>query len=114
METPFSSTTYTESYIQNTQSRTLTDLLSGDPTVRTGWPNGLVFDDRVMIRGVVVQNTNYGFGALYGIAPAQSDMTGIDRVEIFRGPSAFLNGALPSAVGGTVNLVPKRATSEPT
>jgi iron complex outermembrane receptor protein len=113
METPFSSTTYTENYIQNTQSRTLTDLLSGDPTVRTGWPNGLVFDDRVMIRGVVVQNTNFGFGGLYGIAPAQSDMTGIDRVEIFRGPSAFLNGALPSAVGGTVNLVPKRATSQP-
>ena len=39
-------------------------------------------------------------------------MTGIERVEVFRGPSAFLNGALPSAVGGTINLVPKRATDD--
>jgi iron complex outermembrane receptor protein len=113
METPFATTTYTEKYIENTQSRTLTDLLSGDPNVRVGWPNGLIFDDRVQIRGITVQNTNYGFGGLYGIAPAQSDMTGIERVEIFRGPSAFLNGALPNAVGGTLNLVPKRATSTP-
>jgi iron complex outermembrane receptor protein len=113
METPFATTTYTDKYIQDTQSRTLTDLLSGDPNIRVGWPNGLIFDDRVQIRGITVTNTNYGFGGLYGIAPAQSDTTGIDRVEIFRGASAFLNGALPSAVGGTVNLVPKRATSEP-
>ena len=33
-----------------------------------------------------------------------------ERVEIFRGPSAFLNGFV-GAVGGTINLVPKRATN---
>ena len=31
-----------------------------------------------------------------------------ERVEIFRGPSAFLNGYV-GAVGGTINIVPKRA-----
>ncbi|MPZ30467.1 MAG: TonB-dependent siderophore receptor [Rhodospirillales bacterium] len=113
MDTPFSETTYTERYIQDQQARTLTDVLAGDPTVRLGWPNGNVFDDRAMIRGIFVTNPNYGLGGLYGIVPGQADTTGVERVEVFRGPSAFLNGALPSAVGGTINLVPKRATSEP-
>ena len=45
--------------------------------------------------------------------PNQVDTTGIERVEVFRGPTAFLNGALPNAVGGTINLVPKRATDDP-
>ena len=66
-----------------------------------------------MIRGIFVSNPNYGLGGLYGIVPGQVDTTGVERVEVFRGPSAFLNGALPSAVGGTINLVPKRATNEP-
>jgi iron complex outermembrane recepter protein len=113
MDTPFSETTYTEKYMQDQQARTLTDVLAGDPTIRLGWPNGNVFDDRAMIRGILVTNPNYGLGGLYGIVPSQADTTGVERVEVFRGPSAFLNGALPSAVGGTINLVPKRATDEP-
>ena len=113
MDTPFSETTYTQKYIQEQQARTLTDVLAGDPTVRLGWPNGNVFDDRVMIRGILVLNPNYGLGGLYGIVPGQADTTGVERVEVLRGPSAFLNGALPQAVGGTVNLVPKRAPDEP-
>lgn len=113
MDTPFSETTYTEKYMQNQQARTLTDVLAGDPTLRSGIPNGNVFDDRVMIRGITVFNPNFGFGGVYGIVPNQADMTGIERVEVFRGPTAFLNGALPSAVGGTINLVPKRATDTP-
>ena len=113
MDTPFSETTYTEKYIENQQARTLTDVLAGDPTVRLGWPNGNAFDDRAMIRGVLIFNTSYGLGGLYGIVPAQVDTTGVERVEVFRGPTAFLNGALPDAVGGTINLVPKRATDEP-
>jgi iron complex outermembrane receptor protein len=113
MDTPFSETTYTEKYIQSQEARTLTDVLAGDPTIRLGWPNGNVFDDRAMIRGILVTNPNYGLGGLYGIVPGQADTTGVERVEVFRGPSAFLNGALPSAVGGTINLVPKRATDEP-
>jgi iron complex outermembrane recepter protein len=113
MDTPFSETVYTEQFMQSQQARTLTDVVASDPTVRSGFPDGNSFDDRMMIRGVTVTNTNFGFGGLFGIVPAEADMTGIERVEVFRGPTAFLNGALPSAVGGTVNLVPKRATSEP-
>ncbi len=67
-----------------------------------------------MIRGVTVLNSNFGFGGLYGIVPNQVDVTGIERVEVFRGPTGVSErGALPNAVGGTINLVPKRATDTP-
>src|SRR5262249_19442068 len=38
-----------------------------------------------------------------------------ERVEVLRGASAFLNGATPNsdAVGGSINLLPKRAPSQP-
>lgn len=113
MNMPFSETTYTEKFIKDQQARTLTDALASDPTVRSGWPDGNVFDDRLVIRGIQVTNTDFGFGGIFGILPGQTDMTGVERIEVFRGPTAFLNGALPNAVGGTVNIVPKRATSEP-
>src|SRR5690606_27478815 len=37
------------------------------------------------------------------------------RVEVFRGASAFLNGAAPggSGIGGSINVVPKRAGNDP-
>ncbi len=39
----------------------------------------------------------------------------IDRVEVFKGPSAFVNGVTPagSGLGGTVNLQPKYASDTP-
>ena len=73
MDTPFSETTYTEKYMQNQQARTLTDVLAGDPDHSPrACPNGNVFDDRVMIRGILVTNPNFGFGGLYGIVPNQA------------------------------------------
>ncbi|MET0856375.1 MAG: TonB-dependent receptor, partial [Telluria sp.] len=39
----------------------------------------------------------------------------IERVEVLRGASSFLNGAAPGGggIGGTINLVPKRAANTP-
>ncbi|MCG6489440.1 TonB-dependent siderophore receptor, partial [Vibrio parahaemolyticus] len=53
---------------------------------------------------------------VYGILPRQyvaAEM--LERVEVFRGANSFVNGAAPggSAIGGSINLVPKRAGSEP-
>ena len=39
---------------------------------------------------------------------------GIERVEVLKGPSAFLNGAGPGgSVGGVINIIPKRAGEVP-
>ena len=53
---------------------------------------------------------------LYGLLPRQyiaSDL--FERVEVLRGASAFLTGVTPSGtgLGGTVNLLPKRAPNQP-
>ncbi len=40
MDTPFSETTYTNQHIPEPASPTLTDVLAGDPTLRSGIPNG--------------------------------------------------------------------------
>src|SRR5690606_11970222 len=52
----------------------------------------------------------------YGLLPRQYVAAELlERVEVFRGASAFLNGAAPgsSAIGGTVNVLPKRAGNTP-
>ncbi len=38
-----------------------------------------------------------------------------ERVEVLKGASSFLNGAMPSngGIGGAINLLPKRAGNEP-
>ena len=39
---------------------------------------------------------------------------GLERVEVLKGASAFLNGAGPAgSVGGVINVIPKRAGSAP-
>jgi iron complex outermembrane recepter protein len=113
MDTPFSSTTYTEKTIQNQQALTLLDVVAVDPTIRSVYPqasNG----DRLIMRGFQVLPRDMGFNGLYGINPEPAvGMAGIERVEVFRGPAAMLNGMTPNgAIGGTINLVPKRAPDE--
>lgn len=113
MDTPFSVTTYTEKTIQDQQALTLIDVVAVDPTIRSVYAQGNE-DDRLMIRGFPVFTRDMAFNGLYGITPEFSvGMAGIERVEVFRGPTALLNGMSPrGAIGGTVNFVPKRAPDE--
>ena len=110
MDTPFSTTTYTEKYIQDNQARTMIDVVANDPTIRPGRAQSQ-FDDRLVIRGFPLFTADMAFNGLYGVmSPFPMPLAGIERVEVFRGPSAMLSGMAPNgAVGGTINLVPKRA-----
>lgn len=115
METPFSSTSYTSELIADQQAQSVADVLQNDPTVRvaTGFGN---FQELYMIRGFPVYSDDMTLNGVYGILPRQfvaAEM--LERVEVLRGANTFLNGAAVggSAIGGSVNLVPKRAGSEP-
>jgi len=114
MNTPFSTTSYTQKYIQDNQAQTLIDAVRDDPTIRALYGQGS-YSDAFMIRGFYLGLPDMSFNGLYGINPQNSvNLLGIERVEIFRGPSALLSGMAPSgAIGGTINLVPKRATDAP-
>jgi iron complex outermembrane receptor protein len=57
-----------------------------------------------------------GLDGFYGLTPRQMVDTGaIERVDIFKGASAFVNGAAPggSGVGGTINVQTKVADDKP-
>lgn len=114
MDTPFSTTTYTEKYLERNQARTVVDAVVDDPTIRPLYGQGQ-YDDRLQIRGFFASVADMSFNGLYGVAPIFAiDLAGIERMEVFRGPSALLSGMAPQgAIGGTINFAPKRATSTP-
>ncbi|CCB65964.1 TonB-dependent outer membrane receptor [Hyphomicrobium sp. MC1] len=118
MDAPFSVTSYTEDYLRDQQASTLADVVDTDPSVRInnhgrGSNNG--GGDVFTIRGFTVPNSDTSFNGLYGVLPVGTiSLSGVERVEIFKGPNAMLNGMSPSGgVGGTINIVPKRAGDEP-
>ena len=115
MDTPFVITNYTSKLIQDQQSASLADVLQNDPAVRVtrGFGN---FQQAYMVRGLVVYSDDISYNGLYGLLPRQylaAEL--VERVEVLRGASAFLNGAAPggSGLGGAVNVMPKRADNAP-
>lgn len=111
-DTPFNVSGYTDKLIRDQQARSVADIALNDPSVRIDAP---VFSERdaFLIRGFSVTNLDTAFDGLFYIAnPRRHFLEGIERVEILKGPTALLNGGV-GRVGGTINLVPKRAGEEP-
>jgi len=101
--------------IQDQQAQGIGDILQNDPTVRVarGYGN---YQEMYVIRGMFLYSDDLSYNGLYGLLPRQYVAAEIlERVEVLRGASAFLNGMSPgsSGIGGTVNLLPKRATNDP-
>ncbi|RKG35727.1 TonB-dependent receptor [Acinetobacter guerrae] len=115
LDTPFNLISYTNQYIQERQAKSVGDVLQADSGVRLakGFGN---FQEAYFIRGFVLNSDDTAYNGLYGILPRQYIPTELfERVEVFKGASAFLNGATPggSGVGGSINLLPKRAGNDP-
>ncbi|CAN5190048.1 TonB-dependent receptor [soil metagenome] len=111
MDTPFSITNYTQQLIQDQQAASIGDVLLNDPAVRVarGFGN---YQQTYFVRGLPVFSDDMAYNGLYGLLPRQylaAEL--VERVEVLRGASAFLNGAAPggSGLGGAINVVPKRA-----
>lgn len=112
LETPFSIAAYTAQLIRDQQARTIADITLNDPSVRQDAP-AYSERDSFFIRGFSVVNLDVLYDGLPYIAnPRRGFLEGIERVEVLKGPTAFVNGGV-GRVGGTINLVPKRATDEP-
>ncbi|MDX1556752.1 MAG: TonB-dependent receptor, partial [Xanthomonadales bacterium] len=114
MDLPFVSTAYTAEFVANLQAKGAGDVLASDPAVRVarGFGN---FQDVYFIRGFNTFSDDMTYNGIYGILPRQFVAAEfLERVEVFRGASSFVNGAAPggSSIGGMVNMVPKRATEE--
>lgn len=113
MDTPYSMTSYTQELIQNQQATTVADVVANDPSVRNINPRFGRFD-QFTIRGFNLVNSEIAFNGLYGLVPTYTvPVESAERVEIFKGPNALLNGMSPSgAVGGSINIAPKRASDK--
>lgn len=114
MDTPFNSTNYTADFMRNLQARSVADVVQSDPGVRVarGFGN---FQELYVVRGFPVYSDDMSYNGLYGLLPRQYVAAEfLERVEVFRGANSFLNGAAPngSGIGGSFNLVPKRAPDQ--
>lgn len=114
MDIPFSVNSYTLQTIENQQAQSVADIAANDPAVLNVDPTNASYANTFTVRGLLLGNGSIGFNGLFGLAPNnQTTLTGIERVEIIKGPTAFLNGMSPSGTGGAINLVPKRAGDAP-
>ncbi len=114
MDTPFNVTSYTAELIQNQQARTLADVMANDPSIRFTTSSGHAYEN-FRIRGFDVNQNDVAINGMYGLAPmGRTPLEFVERVEVLKGPNALFSGMAPSgAVGGSVNLVPKRAGDTP-
>lgn len=112
---PFNVISYTSKMLRDKQARTLSDVMANDASVQNvaGYGN---FGESFRIRGFDLTGDDIAYGGLYGVLPRQLiGMELAERVEVTKGSTAFLNGVPPggSGVGGSINLEPKHADSEP-
>ncbi|MEW6483784.1 MAG: TonB-dependent siderophore receptor [Pseudomonadota bacterium] len=115
LDVPFSVISYTSTLLDAQQARTLQDVVKNDASVQSvrGYGN---FSQGFRIRGFDLYGDDIGLNGLYGILPRQIlPLEDVDRVELIKGSSAFLNGvpAAGTGVGGNVNIESKHATASP-
>ncbi len=116
MNVPFTMTSYTSKLIEDQQAEDVGDVLLNDPSVRQSFGFGNQ-SQIFVIRGLPLTGDDISYNGLYGVLPRQILSTdAIERVEVFKGPNAFINGVSPTGtgLGGSVNLQPKRAGDTPT
>jgi iron complex outermembrane receptor protein len=114
-DVPFAIKSYNAALILNQQPQTLGQVLDNDPSIRTSYGFGNAAEQFV-IRGFALAGDDIGFDGLYGITPRQLIAPELyESVQVLNGSSAFLNGASPggTGIGGSVNLIPKRAAETP-
>ena len=108
-DTPFSMTGYTSELIENQQAKTVADVIKNDASAFLN-SAGQGVSESIGIRGFNVGGSNSTlYDGLPNVTSSRSTVQTLDRVEVFKGPNALLNG-VSGRVGGVINLVPKRPT----
>lgn len=113
MDIPFNISSYTAELIANQQASNIGDVLRNDPSVRNTTSSGHAYEN-FRIRGFDVNANDLAINGLFGMTPiGHTPVEMFERVEVQKGPNAMFAGMAPSgAVGGAINLLPKRAGNE--
>ncbi|NMK48510.1 TonB-dependent receptor [Achromobacter sp. Bel] len=114
MDTPFSTVNYTSELLYDQQARTLADVVVNDASVRNLTSSG-GFGEDFQIRGFAVGSGDVSVNGLYGlVSSSRVPVQILERVEVLKGPGAFMRGIPPNgSIGGAINVVTKRADDEP-
>lgn len=109
LDTPFSVNVVTSELMENMGVTDLKTLARVDPALSPSF-SGIGYYDAVSIRGLQLNNwTNYYKNGLLFPNQAKTTFENIDRIEVQRGLTGFLQGF--AAPGGSVNYVTERPTS---
>ena len=101
-DTPFNVTNYTSELIENQQARTVGDVIRNDSSTHiTSTSQGV--QEQFLTRGFGTQVFYDGLDPILAHRRTSTVRT-VERVEVFKGPNALLNGAIFN-LGGAINLV---------
>lgn len=108
LETPFSVNVISSEQLENASVNNLANLVRLDPSLTSSF-SAVGYYDAVSIRGLSLNNwTNYYKNGLLFANQAKTPFENIERVEVMRGLSGFLQGF--AAPGGAINYVTERST----
>lgn len=114
LDTPFSINVVTEALIENQQMATPQDVFKNDPS----FAYGFLPIPWTTLRGFLIGTGGYlydGLPAFVALNGGRNQLQGIERIDIMKGASVFLNGmgATSSSLGGVLNYIPKRPLDTP-
>ena len=112
--TPFSVDSFTDTLVRDQQAQTVADVLLNEPGLQDA--NGRYSEDSYLqFRGFPLDTGASLINGLPFLVDYRSpSLENVGRIELFKGPSSLLNGSNEdSSVGGTINLVTKRAEERP-
>lgn len=108
LETPFSVNVMSSEQLESAGVKNLANLVRLDPALTSSF-SAVGYYDAVSIRGLSLNNwTNYYKNGLLFANQAKTPFENIERVEVMRGLTGFLQGF--AAPGGAINYVTERPT----
>ena len=111
---PYSVDSFTAALMLDQQSQTVSEVLQNEVGIQDG--NGRYSEDQYLtLRGFVLNPGQSLLNGMPDLVDSRSpSLENVERVELFKGPTSFLNGASAyGAPGGTINMVTKRAADTP-
>jgi iron complex outermembrane receptor protein len=114
MSTPYSVVSFTDDFARDAQAKDVREVLRYDASVKDSGGNGGI-SPFFAIRGFSLSKAELGVNGLYGMANPDGylDVAPYERIEVIKGPSALLQGAVEGGIGGSVSMVTKRAADKP-
>lgn len=117
LDIPISINSFSRDLLERQQAVKLTEILRNDPSITNAPTAGSFPANFLGIRGYVGGADGFSYDGMGPGVPLfvlQSTLEATERFELIKGPASAIAGFAPfAAVGGSINLVPKKPGKEP-